>query len=90
MLVKQPESDLGFAGADPGRIAAGVVTGIGFLGAGAIIHREGGLVGGLTTAATIWAVAAIGLATGIGMYIIATVGTIIVLVILLLPHPSEG
>jgi putative Mg2+ transporter-C (MgtC) family protein len=83
-------SDLGFIGADPSRIAAGVVTGIGFLGAGAIIHREGGLVGGLTTAATIWAVAAIGLAAGIGMYIIATVASVIVLVVLLLPHPSEG
>lgn len=83
-------SDLGFAGADPSRIAAGVVTGIGFLGAGAIIHQEGGLVSGLTTAATIWAVAAIGLAAGIGMYIIAVAGCIIVLVVLLLPHPSEG
>jgi putative Mg2+ transporter-C (MgtC) family protein len=79
-----------FSVADPSRIAAGVVTGIGFLGAGAIIHREGGLVGGLTTAATIWAVAAIGLAAGIGMYIIATVASVIVLVVLLLPHPSEG
>ena len=83
-------SELGLVGADPGRIAAGVVTGIGFLGAGAIIHREGGLVSGLTTAATIWAVAAIGLAAGMGMYIIAVASGIIVLVILLLPHPSEG
>jgi putative Mg2+ transporter-C (MgtC) family protein len=83
-------STLGFISADPSRIAAGVVTGIGFLGAGAIIHREGGLVGGLTTAATIWAVAAIGLAAGIGMYIIATVASVIVLAVLILPHPSEG
>jgi putative Mg2+ transporter-C (MgtC) family protein len=83
-------SELGLIGADPGRIAAGVVTGIGFLGAGAIIHREGGLVAGLTTAATIWAVAAIGLAAGMGMYIISAVGAFIVLVILLIPHDSEG
>ena len=73
--------------ADPARIAAGIVAGIGFLGAGAIIHREGGLVGGLTTAATIWAVAAIGLAAGAGLYLASAVTTVIVLIVLLLPHP---
>lgn len=50
---------------DPGRVAAQIVTGIGFLGAGTIIH-QGSVVRGLTTAASIWAVAAIGLAVGIG------------------------
>ena len=74
------------AGADPTRIAAGIVTGIGFLGAGAIIRREGGMVGGLTTAATIWAVAGVGLAAGFGMYIISVVAAALVLVILLIPH----
>ena len=74
-------------GADPARVAAGIVTGIGFLGAGAIIRRgEGGVVKGLTTAATIWITAGIGLAAGAGMYIIAAVTTFLVLVILLLPH----
>ncbi len=74
-------------GADPARVAAGIVTGIGFLGAGAIIRRgEGGIVKGLTTAATIWITAGIGLAAGAGMYIIAAVTTFLVLVILLLPH----
>ncbi len=74
-------------GADPARVAAGIVTGIGFLGAGAIIRRgEGGIVKGLTTAATIWMTAGIGLAAGAGMYIIAAVTTFLVLVILLLPH----
>jgi len=74
-------------GADPARVAAGIVTGIGFLGAGAIIRRgEGGVVKGLTTAATIWMTAGIGLAAGAGMYIIAAVTTFLVLVILLLPH----
>ena len=73
--------------ADPARVAAGIVAGIGFLGAGAIIHREGGLVGGLTTAATIWAVAAIGLAAGAGLYLVSAVTTVIVLIVLLLPHP---
>ena len=74
-------------GADPARVAAGIVTGIGFLGAGAIIRRgEGGVVRGLTTAATIWMTAGIGLAAGAGMYIIAAVTTFLVLVILLLPH----
>ena len=72
---------------DPARVAAGVVAGIGFLGGGVIIHREGGVVEGLTTAATMWAVAAIGLAAGTGMYIIASATTTILLLVLFLPHP---
>jgi putative Mg2+ transporter-C (MgtC) family protein len=63
------------------------VTGIGFLGAGAILHREGGIVAGLTTAATIWVVAAIGLAAGAGLYLISAVATALALIVLLLPHP---
>jgi putative Mg2+ transporter-C (MgtC) family protein len=74
-----------FTGGDPSRIAAGVVTGIGFLGAGAILHRHGG-VEGLTTAATIWVAAGIGLAAGAGLYILAPVVTILVFIILILPH----
>ena len=60
---------------DPSRIAAQVVTGVGFLGAGTIIHAEGGFVRGLTTAASIWAVAGIGLACGSGMYMLAALAT---------------
>jgi putative Mg2+ transporter-C (MgtC) family protein len=74
-------------GADPSRVAAGVVAGIGFIGAGSIIRREGGIVEGLTTAATIWAVAAIGLAAGAGLYIVSVVTTAVVIIVLLLPHP---
>jgi len=62
---------------DPGRIAAQVITGVGFLGAGTIIHAEGGLVRGLTTAASIWAVAGIGLACGGGMYMLAVSATVL-------------
>jgi len=75
------------AAADPARIAAGIVAGIGFLGAGAIIRRDEGLVAGLTTAATIWAVAAIGLAAGAGLYLVSVVTAAIVLIVLFLPHP---
>jgi putative Mg2+ transporter-C (MgtC) family protein len=75
-----------FSGSDPARIAASVATGIGFIGAGVILHRLGGEVIGLTTAATIWAVAAIGMAAGAGMYYIAPAATILVLVTLMLPH----
>jgi putative Mg2+ transporter-C (MgtC) family protein len=75
-----------FPGADPSRIAAGIATGIGFIGAGVILHRSGGAVIGLTSAATIWVVAAIGMASGAGLYIIAPVATVLVLVVLLLPH----
>ena len=73
--------------ADASRVAAGVVAGIGFIGAGAIIHRGGGdIVTGLTTAATIWAVAAIGLAAGAGLFLVAGVATGITLIILFLPR----
>ena len=65
--------------ADPSRIAAQIVTGIGFLGAGAII-RQGLSVRGLTTAATLWVVAAIGLASGAGYYGAAVVTTVLVIV----------
>ncbi len=72
---------------DMSRVAAGVVAGIGFIGAGAIIHRGAGdIVGGLTTAATIWAVAAIGLAAGAGLYLVAGVTTGVTLVVLFLPR----
>lgn len=78
-------SIMSFPGGDPSRIAAGVVTGIGFLGAGAILHRHGG-VEGLTTAATIWVAAGVGLAAGAGLYIIAPAVTLIALILLFLPH----
>jgi putative Mg2+ transporter-C (MgtC) family protein len=66
---------------DPSRIAAQVVTGIGFLGAGAIF-REGRLVRGLTTAAGLWTVAAIGLAAGAGMFAVAVAATVVTLIVL--------
>ena len=58
-------------GGDPGRIAAQIVSGVGFLGAGAIL-REGNKISGLTTAAAVWLVAAIGMAVGFGQYILAS------------------
>jgi putative Mg2+ transporter-C (MgtC) family protein len=76
--------ELGAGAGSPDRIAAQVVTGIGFLGAGAIL-RSGENVHGLTTAATIWVNAAIGMAAGLGSYVVAAVAatlTLIVLVIL--------
>lgn len=67
--------------ADPGRIAAQVVSGIGFLGAGAILQGKG-RVHGLTTAASLWVVAAIGLATGAGLYLTAIAATLLTFMIL--------
>ena len=67
--------------ADPTRIAAQIVTGIGFLGAGAII-RDGMNVRGLTTAANLWVVAAIGIASGAGYYSVALIGTAVALLAL--------
>jgi len=67
---------------DIGRIVGQIVTGIGFLGAGAIIQARGA-VHGLTTAASIWVVAAIGMTIGLGYYFVAVAGTIGVLIVLL-------
>ncbi len=73
---------------DPSRVAAQVVSGIGFLGAGSILLR-GDLVRGLTTAASLWTVAAIGLAVGGGLYVEAIAATIIILLILAGIKPLE-
>ena len=73
---------------DPGRIAAQVVTGIGFLGAGAIMRTNSGIQG-LTTAATIWVNAAIGVAAGGGEYHLAVIATVVTLVVLLVLQPIE-
>ncbi len=74
---------------DPARIAAGVITGIGFLGAGTII-RERERVRGLTTAASLWVVAGIGLAVGCGFYLAAVFTTILSLVVLFLLRYMES
>ena len=73
---------------DPSRIAAQVVSGIGFLGAGAILLR-GEIIRGLTTAASLWSVAAIGLAVGGGLYTASVAATIIILIILAGIKPIE-
>ena len=74
---------------DPSRIAAQVISGIGFIGAGTILFLRDGIVRGLTTAAGLWTVAAIGLATGGGMYFMASVTTGIAIIILLILQPLE-
>jgi putative Mg2+ transporter-C (MgtC) family protein len=78
----------GFGGTtvDISRVAAGVVVGVGFIGAGVILRGpRGEEVAGLTTAATIWVTAAIGLAAGAGMYLISVIATAVIEGILLLP-----
>jgi putative Mg2+ transporter-C (MgtC) family protein len=74
---------------DPARMAAGIVTGIGFIGAGAILRIHQSLVRGLTTAASIWFVAAIGVAVGLGAYALAGVATVLALGILALLNRLE-
>ncbi len=66
-------------GADPGRIAAQIVSGIGFLGAGAIL-KEGATIRGLTTAASLWAVASVGMAAGAGAWVVAVTVAVVVIV----------
>lgn len=68
---------------DPARIAAQIVTGIGFLGAGAILHKESAIVG-LTTAAGLWIMAAIGMAVGLGYYLLAILTTLTMLAVLMI------
>jgi len=78
----------GFGGTtvDISRVAAAVVVGVGFIGAGVIFRgARGEEVAGLTTAATIWVTAAIGLAAGAGMYLISVIATAVIAGILLLP-----
>lgn len=76
-----PQVYFGLKNGDPGRIAAQVVSGIGFLGAGAIIQMKGS-VRGLTTAAGIWMAACIGLAVGAGMYLISIIATLLIIFVL--------
>lgn len=74
---------------DPSRVAAQVVSGIGFLGAGTILFLKNEVIKGLTTAAGLWTVAGIGLAVGGGLYFAATATTVLVLVILILIKPYK-
>jgi len=80
-------SIFGFAnGVDPSRVAAGVVAGVGFIGAGVIFRgMRGDMVVGLTTAASVWVAAAVGLAAGAGMYLVAVIVAAITVLVLLIP-----
>ncbi len=81
LSIYVPQVYLGLKNGDPGRIAAQVITGIGFLGGGAMIQQKGA-VRGLTTAAGIWITAIIGMAVGVGMYFSAVGATILILIVL--------
>lgn len=83
-----PQEYMGLKNGDPGRIAAQVISGIGFLGAGAIIQMKGS-VRGLTTAAGIWMTACIGLAVGAGMYIIAVAACLLIIFVLMFLESLE-
>ncbi len=74
---------------DPSRVAAQVVSGIGFIGAGTILFLRQRVIRGLTTAASLWTTAAVGLAVGGGLYVAAVATTVIVLLILLALKPIE-
>lgn len=83
LSIYVPQEYLGLKNGDPGRIAAQVITGIGFIGGGAIIQMKGS-VRGLTTAAGIWSTAIIGMACGIGMYFVAVGATVMIFIVLVL------
>lgn len=88
LSIYVPQEYLGLKNGDPGRIAAQVLSGIGFLGAGAIIQMKGS-VRGLTTAAGIWMVATIGLAVGVGMYLLSFIATLLIMFILVILENVE-
>jgi putative Mg2+ transporter-C (MgtC) family protein len=81
LLTVHAAREFGGTSLDPTRIVHGVITGVGFLGAGSILRQEG-YVHGLTTAASIWMVAAIGTTVGVHAYSLAVVGTILALIVL--------
>ena len=88
LSIYVPQVYLGLKNGDPGRIAAQVITGIGFLGGGAMIHMKGA-VRGLTTAAGIWMTAIIGMAVGIGMYLCSIGATLLILLTLVVFEQYE-
>jgi putative Mg2+ transporter-C (MgtC) family protein len=75
--------------ADPARIAAQIITGVGFLGAGAIMRTDRGAIHGLTTAATVWVNASLGMAAGAGRYRLAMIGALITALVLFGLPPFE-
>lgn len=81
---------MSISSANPDRIAAQIVTGVGFLGAGAIMREQGGGVHGITTAATAWVNAALGTAAGAGQYTLALIGGVITLAVLAILGPIEA
>ncbi|MDE6009946.1 MAG: MgtC/SapB family protein [Muribaculaceae bacterium] len=83
LSIYVPQVYMGLKNGDPGRIAAQVITGIGFLGGGAMIRAKGS-VKGLTTAAGIWISAIIGMAVGVGMYVVSVGTTVLILVVLVI------
>jgi putative Mg2+ transporter-C (MgtC) family protein len=82
------EISMSVGGSSPDRIASNIITGIGFLGAG-VIFKDGLTISGITTATTIWIAAALGIAVGAGEYFIATVGSIVVMIVLTLFEPLK-
>lgn len=81
LSIYVPQEYMGLKNGDPGRIAAQVITGIGFLGGGAMIQQKGA-VRGLTTAAGIWITAIIGMAVGVGMYLPSIVCTLLIFLVI--------
>lgn len=88
LSIYVPQVYLGLKNGDPSRIAAQVITGVGFIGAGAMIQNKGA-VRGLTTAAGIWITAVIGMAIGVGMYLCGVVATMLCVLILIWMERAE-
>ena len=81
LVTRHAVADIGGPNLDPTRMIHGVITGVGFLGAGSIMRTEG-YVHGLTTAASVWMVAAIGVAVGVHAYTLAIIGAALALIVL--------
>jgi putative Mg2+ transporter-C (MgtC) family protein len=92
MLVYVSYGGVGLDGPPVPQTVQGIVTGIGFVGAGVILHRSGSKnrITGLTTASALWFTAALGVACGAGLFVPAIVATVIALVVLIIGGPIEG
>lgn len=89
MLAYQPRPEIGADAADLGRVLQGILTGVGFLGAGVILREPEGHVTGLTTAATIWVCAGLGVVCGLGYWSLASLATLLAFAVLLFGRRIE-
>lgn len=89
VVLKSPDGSFAVEQGAIGRVVQGILTGVGFLGAGVILHDPGGHISGLTTAATIWVCAVLGLVCGLGYWVVLGIAVLLIVVALLFGRALE-